>query len=118
EGHIELFQETAGKTQKRGSMACPSFYYRQNNIPKTHNFSFKLSHEVHSKFAATWSLGNYVLDVRNLNILVHPMTIPLGSLGCHLWDAAVIVRTSGTMVRTSRRDDFDNKTKSWPPVSG
>jgi hypothetical protein len=118
DGHIELVQETAGEHRKRGPMARPSFYdHSQNNVLKNHNFSFKISQEVHSKFAESWPLGNYVLDFRTLNIMVHPIGDPTRTARLPLWDAAVIAR-DGTTVRTSRRGYFDGQRKSWPPMSG
>jgi hypothetical protein len=119
DGHVELRQETAaGEVKIRGPMARPSFYeHSQNNIPKYHNFSFKLSQEVHPKFAESWPLGNYVLDFRHLNILVHPIDDPTRIARLPLCDAAKIERV-GTTVKESLRWYIDGQRKSWPPVSG
>jgi hypothetical protein len=118
DGRIDLFQETSGALKKRGPMARPGFYdHSQNMIPKNYNFAFKLSQEVHSKFAESWLPGNYVLDFRNLNILVHPIDDPTRIARLPLWDAAKIERV-GTTVRESRIGYFDGQRKSWPPVSG
>ena len=118
DGHIELSQEIAANgVKKRGIMALPTFYeHSQNNVPKNQNFSFKLSQEVHSKFAESWSLGSYVLDFSNLNILVHPIADSTNIARLPLWGAAVIVR-DGTAVRASQREYIDGQRKSWPPVS-
>lgn len=93
------------------------FDHSQNIIPKNQNFSFKLCQEVHSKFAESWASGKYILDFRELEILVHPVGDPIRTVALPLCDAVEIER-DGMQVKVSQRVYADGRPKKWPPMSG